>query len=223
MGEMQLRKVIVLTLILFCRNLTGLHAQAVKDADGNIYMTITIGTQVWIAENLKTTKFNDGKEILLVTDEKKWKELKTPAYCLYKNDGTNKDIYGALYNWQTVKTGKLCPKGWHVPTAKEWQILVEFLGDVSLAGDKLKETGTAHWKNINGSATNDFDFTALPGGMRLASGIFPAFGDSYAIWWSSTEYNSYDAWNCGLHDTSSGVFHGHDNKQSGFSVRCMRD
>jgi len=202
----------------------GLQAQTtVKDIEGNIYPVVNIGNQVWIGGNLKVTKFNDGKAIPLVTDEKAWKALKTPGYSWYNNDTKNKEIYGALYNFYTVNTKKLCPKGWHVPTDAEWRTMVKFLGDEKTAGDKLKESGNAHWQNYLITATNDFDFTALPGGTRLYSGFFPTFGDSYAVWWTSTEFSSLAAYNWGLHDSSSQVFKGYDSKQSGFSVRCVKD
>jgi len=220
---MQKRKAILNVFILFFILITSVQAQTVKDVDGNIYLSVSIGKQVWIAENLKTTMYNDGKTIPLVTDEKAWEALKTPGYCWYNNDPENKNIYGALYNWYTVSTKKLCPKGWHVPTFAEWTTMVTFLGDVNTAGDKLKEIGTDHWKNFLSSATNDFDFTALPGGTRLYSGVFPEFGGSYAVWWSSTDFSSLAAWNWGLHDSSSKVFKGYDSKQSGFSVRCIMD
>jgi uncharacterized protein (TIGR02145 family) len=222
---MEHKKSFLYLLIFSLTQLTGvLQAQVtVKDIDGNIYLTINVGKQIWIAENLKTTKFNDGKPIKLVTDDKAWEQSKTAAYCWYKNDIKNKDVYGALYNWYTIKTGKLCPKNWHVPTASEWESMLTFLGDPSEAGDKLKEEGTAHWKNLTSNATNEFDFTALPSGMRLRSGIFPVYGDLYAIWWSSTTHSNIDAWNCGLHNDSSILFHGYDNFQNGFSVRCIMD
>jgi len=220
---MEGKRIFFYIIILLLIGLNGLQAQSVKDADGNIYLTINIGKQVWMAENLKTTKFNDGKPISLVTDEKKWKALLTPGYCFYNNDPANKDIYGALYNWFTVNTKKLCPKGFHVPSDAEWKTMVAFLGDKNTASDKLKESGNDHWKNALINATNDFDFTALPGGTRLYSGFFPEFGNSYAVWWTSTEYSSLAAYNWGLHNTSSKVFNGYDNKQSGFSVRCVMD
>jgi uncharacterized protein (TIGR02145 family) len=222
-GKMRQKKLILFVLILFYTGLTTLRGQTVKDADGNIYMTINIGNQVWMAENLKTTRYNDGRDIPLVTATKAWEALKTPGYCWYNNDRDNKDIYGALYNWFTVNTRKLCPRGWHVPTLGEWKTMVAYLGDQNTAGSKLKESGTEHWKNVLINATNDFDFTALPGGTRLYSGFFPTFGSSYAVWWSATEYSSLTAWNWGLHDSSSRVFNGYDSKQSGFSVRCIMD
>ena len=223
MVRLHQKKVILFAVTLFCIGLTGLQAQTVKDIDGNAYIPINIGKQVWMTENLKTTKYNDGTAIPLVTDDSAWKTLLTPAYCWFNNDIENKEVYGALYNWYTVNTKKLCPKGWHVPIDREWKTLIAFLGDPDIAGDKLKETGLTHWKNYLTIATNEFDFTALPGGLRLYSGSFPDFGNSYAVWWSATEYNETRAWNVGLHNSSSKVFRGYDNKQNGFSVRCIRD
>jgi uncharacterized protein (TIGR02145 family) len=205
-----------------CFSYTEIKAQLVKDSDGNVYASTTIGKQVWLVENLKTTKYNDGTPIPLVTDDKKWQELSTPAYCWLNNDIKNKDIYGALYNWYTVKTKKLCPKGWHVPTNDEWIELTIFLGDKETAGARLKEAGTTHWKNPLKQGTNDFDFTALPGGLRLVSGIFPEFGMGRAVWWSSTG-SATDAWNRGLSFDSDIVFKGDENVRYGFSVRCLKD
>lgn len=117
----------------------------VTDIEGNVYPTMKIGTQSLMVENLRVTKFNDNTAIPLVTNATDWKILFTPGYCWYNNDpATNKNIYGALYNWFTVNTGKLCPTGWHVPTDAEWITLTTYLGNVN-AGGKLKETGTTHW------------------------------------------------------------------------------
>ena len=113
---MQYKNVILFAVTLFYIGLTGLQAQTVKDIDGNVYKTVTIGKQVWMAENLKTTKYNDGTSISLVTDSTAWKALITPAYSWYNNDIANKEIYGALYNWFAVKTNKLCPAIWGVKT-----------------------------------------------------------------------------------------------------------
>jgi uncharacterized protein (TIGR02145 family) len=220
---MKLKRILLLISVQFCIGVTGSLAQSVKDIDGNIYLTVNIRKQVWMAENLKTSKFNDGKAIPLVTDDKAWKALMTPGYCFYNNDPANKNIYGALYNWYAVNTKKLCPTGWHVSSDAEWKTMTDYLGDIYTRGDKLKESGNAHWKNALINSTNDFDFTALPGGTRLYSGSFPEFGNSYAVWWTSTEYSSLAAHNWGLHDSSSRIFNGYDSKQSGFSVRCIMD
>ncbi len=219
---MQQKNSILFALALFCLRLTGLHAQAVKDFDGNFYPTIIIGKQIWIAENLKTTKLNDGTVIPLATDDKKWSELKVSGYCWYNNDITNKDVYGALYNWYSVNTKKLCPKGWHVPNITEWNDLLAYLGDINFAADKLKEAGSDHWVG-NVTATNESDFTALPGGMRQGDGSFPIFGSSYAVWWSSTEFDAITSWNRGMINSSRKVYKGHENKRNGFSVRCIKD
>jgi uncharacterized protein (TIGR02145 family) len=197
--------------------LTGLQAQTVKDIDGNVYKTVTIGTQTWMAKNLKTTKLNDGIPIPLVRDSISWPVLTTPAYCWYNNDEkVNKNIYGALYNWHTVNTGKLCPSGWHVPSDDEWKILFAYLGGAD-AGDKLQEKGTTHWVNPNPGATNESGFTALPGGLRIKSGTFVALGLS-SYWWCSTE-DKPEARYVGYYD--SGVERGSNSKQFGLSVRCI--
>ena len=144
----------------------------VTDFDGNVYYTVTIGSQVWLAGNLKTVKYNDGTDIPLVTDKTAWGALTTPGYCWLNNDkATNKDTYGALYNYYVVDPaangGKnVCPTGWKVPTNDEWTALTTYLNGEAAAGGKLKEAGTAHWQTPNTGATNETGFTALPAGGR---------------------------------------------------------
>ncbi len=126
---MQNRNVILFVLTLFFIRLTGLYAQTVKDIEGNVYNTVAIGNQVWMAENLKTTRFNDGTAITLVTDNSAWEALTLAAYCFYGNDAPKyKNKYGALYNWFAVNTKKLCPVGWHIPIDKEWTNLPPLAG-----------------------------------------------------------------------------------------------
>ena len=198
-------------------------AGTVIDIDGNVYNTVTIGSQVWMAENLKTTKYNDGTAIPLVTDSTSWSNLTTPGYCWYNNDEAGyKNVYGALYNWFTVNTGKLCPIGWHVPTDAEWTTLTDYLGGESVAGGKLKETGTTHWLSPNTGATNETGFTALPGGYRAGSGYFNHVG-SYGHWWSATEGSAGNAWGRYVGYDNSNVYGLSDSKQAGFSVRCVKD
>ena len=118
-----------------CNPIDTTEKNTVTDVDGNTYKTVIIGTQVWMAENLKTTKYNDGIQIPLVTDPITWINLKSAAYCWYNNDlATNKNIYGAIYNWLVVNTGKLCPIGWHVPSDTEWTTLTTFLGGELING-----------------------------------------------------------------------------------------
>jgi uncharacterized protein (TIGR02145 family) len=196
---------------------------SVSDNDGNTYKTILIGTQTWMAENLKTTKYNDGTTIPLVTVNSAWAALITPGYCWYDNDAaTYKATYGALYNWYTVNTGKLCPTGWHVPTDAEWTTLTTSLGGESVASGKLKETGITHWLSPNTGATNESGFTALPGGDRSYSGTFSHIG-IYGSWWSSTEYGTYYAWFRYVYYDDGGVHRYYGYKQDGFSVRCLKD
>lgn len=205
--------------LLFNPNLTY---GTLADIEGNVYKTIPIGSQVWMAENLKTTKLNDGTAIPLITDNNVWNNLSTSGYSWYNNDSTsNKNIYGALYNGYTVKTGKLCPTGWHVPTDAEWLILTTYLGGESVAGDKLKEIGTTHWSSSNAGVTNITGFTAVPGGLR-GYGPFYSKGD-YGCWWTTseinTDYSLYRYMNYG----DKSVMKNNYMMRTGLSVRCLRD
>jgi uncharacterized protein (TIGR02145 family) len=177
-----------------------------------------------MAENLKTTKYNDGTSIPLVTDGAAWAALSTPGYCWYNNDAaTYKATYGGLYNWYTVNTGKLCPTGWHVPTDAEWTTLTTYLGGESVAGGRLKETGTTHWASSNEGATNESGFTALPGGKRSYDGLFNG-NKINGVWWSSTEYPSSYAWYRFMYSYLSDVTRDYYySKPYGFSVRCIKD
>lgn len=196
----------------------------VADFEGNIYKTVTIGTQVWMEENLKTTKYNDGTSIQFVTDNTVWAALKTPAYCWYDNNGGNyKDIYGAIYNWYAVNTGKLCPYGWHVPSDDEWTTLITFLGGESVAGNKLKETGTVHWNSPNNGATNMSGFTALPGGVRSNFGGTFYFLGQAGDWWSSTLQITSQAWHRSLAGSTSSISRDGLYLSFGVSVRCIKD
>lgn len=196
--------------------------EQLKDADGNVYTSVTMGTQTWMVENLKTTKYNDGTSIPNVTVDATWAALTTPAYCWYNNNAAYKPTYGALYNWYTVNTGKLCPAGWHVPTEAEWTTLTDYLGGASVAGGKLKESGTAHWSSPNTGATNESGFTALPGGFRSVDGTcyFVVFN---GFWWSSTESSATYAWLRFVLYDYAGVVRDSGEKPAGFSVRCVRD
>ncbi len=197
-------------------------AQTVTDIEGNIYKTVTIGTQVWMAENLKTTKYNDGFNIPMVTDNSIWINLVTPAYCWYNNDLTAfKNTYGALYNWYTVNTGKLCPTGWHIPSDTEWTSLTTYLGGESIASGKLKEEGTAHWLSPNTGANNETGFSALPGGEREIGGFTKV--RERGNWWSSTEIGSASALYRVLKYNDNNLSRFNVGKTVGFSVRCVKD
>lgn len=189
------------------------------DQDGNIYKTVTIGTQTWMAENLRTTKYNDGVSIPNITIADEWVSLSTGAYCNYNNTTSLDTIatYGRLYNWYAVNTGKLAPIGWHVPSEDEWVELAIYLGGV--VSDKLKEKGTIHWKRDNVSATNESGFTALPGGGFGGDNTFNYIGIN-SLWWKPAEYINDNA---RISIITSGFAHGYSPKMVGLSVRCVRD
>jgi uncharacterized protein (TIGR02145 family) len=199
------------------------------DVDSNEYKTINIGTQVWMAENLRSTKYIDSSNIPLVLNNSVWTNLTTSGFCWYNNDeATYKNVFGALYNGYAVKTGKLCPSGWHVPLKNEWMILAAFVDD---NGGKLKEVGFAHWDNPNRGATNESGFTALGGGFRSSGGIFYSFRQA-GFWWSATECTEcielsdwifIDYWDFSLGAWSSGYGYQHDNMLYGYSIRCIKD
>ena len=204
----------------------------VTDKDGNVYKTVTIGKQVWMAENLKTTKFSDNSPIQKVSDLTAWTLKSTPAYCWYDNDSvTNKPLYGAMYNWFTANTGKLCPTGWHVATDDEYDTLELYLGivrtDLDLWGWRGTDQGTK-MKNSSGWAagqngTNTSGFSALPGGYRYAAdGSFQAIGQ-WTYWWSNTEVDAGIAYYRRLDGTSSGVYKGGVDERAGKYIRCIKD
>ena len=202
----------------------------ITDKDGNVYTFVTIGTQVWMVENLQTTKLNDGTAIPNTTVGTEWRYLATPGYCWYNNDAsTYKDTYGALYNWFAVNTGKLCPVGWHVPLESEWLALIAYSGGGDVAGGKLKESGTAHWTSPNDEATNETGFSAMPGGRRdpiqvftNEDGAFEQFGNE-GNWWSFLENDYYTGSIMHLFHTSGEVYVFTSSKKSGNSVRCLKD
>ncbi|MFO7575891.1 MAG: fibrobacter succinogenes major paralogous domain-containing protein [Bacteroidales bacterium] len=201
----------------------GLIYGSVSDIEGNEYKTIQIGTMIWMAENLRTSTANDGTPIESVPGNSEWNSLSTPAFCWPQNDEVYKDLYGALYNWYSVNTGKLCPEGWHVPTDEEWTSLSTYLGDMGTAAGMLKETETIHWQVPNSGATNETGFTALPGGGRdFAIGGF--YDPGYAgIWWSSTQYSDSEAWSRLMYYNSARLFRNSYIKKNGYSVRCVLD
>ena len=199
--------------------------ETVSNIDGNIYETIVIGTQTWMTENLKTTKYNDGTPIPNIVDDATWASLTTGAYGDFGNLPSNSIIYGKLYNWYVVASSNpknVCPVGWHVPSDIEWTTLTNWLGGESVAGGKLKESGTAHWVNTSISVTNESGFSALPGGYRDYSGPSFDIGD-WGYWWSSTEYTTGQAWNRIMNSGYLSVLRSDNNRNIGYSVRCLKD
>ncbi len=201
----------------------------ITDVDGNSYKTVTIGAQTWMAENLKTSKYNDGTQIPNVTDYTNWSQLTTGAWAYYNNDSANYAKFGKLYNWYAVNyetngNKNVCPTGWHVPTDAEWTVLVDYLGGSNVAGGKMKQVDSTNWKNPNTDATNTSLFTGLPGGYRYSDGHYQFIG-LYGNWWSSSE-SKYPfsalsrilSYNNGIATSKND-----DNKKDGFSVRCLKD
>ncbi len=200
----------------------------IKDIEGNLYKTVTIGTQQWMAENLKVSKYSDGSHIPNVTVNTEWQKNNTGAWAYFNNDAANNAKYGKLYNWYAVSkttngNKNICPTGWHVPTDAEWTVLTDYLGGKSDSGDKLKEVGTTNWKSPNTDATNTSLFSALPGGSRSANGIYNIIGTN-GNWWSSTKDDTYYfAWNRNLNYTDGSVSKNSNHKENGLSVRCLMD
>lgn len=193
---------------------------ACTDGDNNNYPVVEIGTQIWMAENLKTTKYNDGNIIPLVADNTSWNILITPGVCWINNDPAYKDTYGALYNWYTVATGKLCPQGWRVSSNSDWSTLIAYLGGNSSSGGKLKEAGTVHWFSPNIGASNETGFTALPGAFRSDGGVFGPLGYS-GYWWSSSGQSTGKAYYYIMKKNYSWAGSEYYYKCDGYSVRCV--
>jgi uncharacterized protein (TIGR02145 family) len=194
----------------------------INDVDGNVYNTMTIGSQVWMVENLKATKYNNGIAIPNVTATSAWSILSTPSYCWYKNDVNYKNSYGALYNFYAINTGKLCPIGWHVNSDAEWTQLETYLGGSTIAVGKLKETGLTHWASPNTGATNESGFNGLPGGRRYRDGTFD-YMTFYGFWWTSTTLGTNDAWERHLSYDKPSAFSFDSRLENGYSVRCIKD
>jgi uncharacterized protein (TIGR02145 family) len=194
--------------------------------------SVNIGTQTWTTKNLDVATYSDGTVIPQVTDPTAWANLTTGAWCYYNNDPATGTTYGKLYNWYAVAgihdtdpntpNKKLAPTGYHIPSDVEWTTLTNYLGGESVAGGKMKATGTWLWFSPNTEATNSSGFTGLPGGFRNFDGTFYNVGD-YGIWWSSSESNTAIAWYRYLYYVNGTANRGNTNKIHGFSVRCLRD
>jgi uncharacterized protein (TIGR02145 family) len=211
---------------------------AVTDIDGNEYKTVKLGSQWWMAENLRVTRYRNGVEIPNVTDGEEWSSLSSSAYCSYQNDNAEVETYGLLYNWYTVDDPNgLCPTGWHVPSDDEWKELERYLGmsqrEVDSKGwrgtdegGKLKEEGTNHWQNPNSGATNETGLTVVPSGSRasdlLYGGQFFYRGTREGIWSSSERTNSLGIFREFWNDKSE-IGYKFYSKRNGFTVRCIMD
>jgi uncharacterized protein (TIGR02145 family) len=207
---------------------TSGYGSNISDVEGNSYKTVYIGTQQWMAENLKTAKYSDGTFIPYITDNSQWvsqTEGDAGGWCYYNNDAANNAKYGKLYNWYVVdgwNKKKVCPTGWHVPIRTEWAVLSDYLGGDDVAGGKMKEVGTTSWVSPNTSATNTSLFTALPGGYRDYTGSYGWIGYD-GSWWSSSQMEQYKGDYHYLNASSGALAIYSDDIRAGFSVRCLRD
>lgn len=230
-------KTILLLLILFtsimftnCSEEDSNGAQnstsTVTDIDGNVYHTIKIGNQTWMVENLRTTHYNDGTEIPNVLYQEDWSSLSTGAYCNYDNAKSYASVYGRLYNWYSVNTGKLAPEGWRVPTDDDFTELVLYCGGSDVAASKLRETGTEHWENDAEGITNESGFSARGAGYRrgetpFGAGIFDLI-KVRTYFWTTTEFESVYSWY--FVSSRIDIFRGEEtDKKQGYSVRCIKD
>jgi uncharacterized protein (TIGR02145 family) len=204
----------------------------ISDIDGNLYNTVTIGSQVWMKENLNVSKFKNGDPIPTNLDNNLWGNLGLPSFSGYNNDAANFSIYGKLYNWYAVADQRgLCPTGWHVPSDSEWFTFENFLGGASAAAEKVKSVGTLQagtglWNEPN-SASNQSGFSGKPAGLRSTQGTFVEIGN-YGLWWSSTQYpplgtGTYYSWYRSVSIYSAGLQRDRTDQRSGISVRCLKD
>jgi uncharacterized protein (TIGR02145 family) len=209
-------------LLLLLANSCKKDENELPDIDENVYHSVTIGTQTWIVENLKVTHYRNGDPIPNVRDVTIWDTLTTGAYCDYDNNARNAKIYGRLYNWYAVNDSRnLAPAGWHIATETEFRELIAYLGGEDVAGAKLKESGTLHWRSPNINAVNESGFTALPGGTVLGSG-FAGLGESGNLW-SATESTSGTAYYFCLHYLTGRAFVSTQAKTIGIAVRCVQN
>jgi uncharacterized protein (TIGR02145 family) len=192
---------------------------SVTDIDGNTYATIVIGTQEWMAENLRTTRYSNGDSIPYIADGTEWQKMRTGAMTQYDNDSLFSSIYGLLYNWWAVVDSRnICPEGWRTPTNEDWILLTDSLGGEFYAGDKMKSK--VLWNTPNTDATNESGFSGLPGGVRTYG--FSLSGN-YGYWWCSREINVNRASNLYLGHSISRVWRNTSYKTDGLSCRCVKN
>jgi uncharacterized protein (TIGR02145 family) len=195
-----------------------------SDIDGNVYNTIRIGSQIWMAQNLKARRFRNGDIIPNTIGNDQWANTISAAYCNFNNDESLGDIFGRLYNsYAIVDSRNIAPQGWHIPEEKEWQTLFSYLGGDTVAGGKMKERGTQSWSEPNTGATNESNFTALPGGYRsFYDGSF--YGFRYVgFWWSTTKWINTEYFVYSLEHESKKIYELAWEINDGLSIRCLKD
>lgn len=216
----------ILVVCLYVCLLPTTFAQSVTDLDDHTYTTRKISDQTWMGQNLDVSHFRNGDPIPEVNTDEEWEKAgleRKPAWCYYEGSGEQGKTYGKLYNWYAVNDSRgLAPKGWHIPSEEEWMKLSKSLGGDELAGKKLKEKGTVHWKSPNESATNESGFSALPGGLNYSFGTFVDLGIT-GYWWTSTANGDETAVLYSLSYKDSALNNLFLNKGVGISVRCVKD
>lgn len=236
-----------LMFLINCKKTEHNENNSIRDADGNIYTSVTIGNQEWLVENLKATKYNDNTQITLITNDSTWDAYRIPAYCWYDNDeGANKNSYGAMYNWYVVdgasNGGKnVCPRGWHVPSYTEWLNLENYLiangfnYDGTTSDNKIAKSlaATTDWtlssmEGVPGNTDypayrNKIGFTAFPGGCRDI--IFEEFSykGTDGMWFSTTQDSDFQAYCFGMRNDLNWTYLGIANRNTGLTVRCIKD
>ncbi len=223
---------LIVLLISWSINYGQGNTETVTDVEGNVYKTVKIGTQTWMAENLKVTRLSSGEALSEVQNKDLWEMYNYAGYCWYNNDVFFKNTYGALYNFIGIdlqnkpEYGKrLTPKGWHVPSDEEWQVLINYLGGEKIAAAKMKEAGTDHWTTTNAETKNESGFTALPGGYRTnIMGIvkYMSVGE-YAMFWSSTKKDGKHVWSYWIKKDTNEILKFPWSKYCGLSIRCVKD
>ena len=222
---------ILLINIFFLLFLSFAYSQSgtVSDIDGNVYKTVRIGNQVWMAENMRTSRYRGGSQIGQVTDNTTWSSMNSGAWCWYSNDPNHESTYGKLYNWYAISSGNLCPTGWHIPSESEnnqkseWNSLIRQLGGVNKAGGKMKERGRNQWLNPNLGATNRSGFTGRPGGSRRADGTYDGIRFE-GLWWNASDRDLLEfSWSRSriLFYDSERIDYFDGDKRMGLSVRCV--
>ncbi len=192
------------------------------DIEGNVYQTVRIGSQIWMAENLRTHHNADGSVIQQITDNSQWDSRTTPAWCWFNNSGSNNIPHGKLYNWYAVDDTELCPIGWRVPSDTDFNTLGAILGGLDMAGGKLKQEGLSTWQSPNTGATNESGFNAVGSGGRVFQGAFSQFFGYSAQFWTTSEHDDDEAWYFRLIYNGVSLSTFAAKKQYGYAVRCIK-
>lgn len=194
----------------------------VTDIDGNMYETVNIDENIWMAENLRVTRYRTGDPIPYIDGMAEWGALENGAVVHYENADIYNNMYGKLYNWYAaIDRRGICPIGWRVPTEEDWTALANSLGGIETAGGKMKARGTRDWANPNVAATNESGFSGLPGGTRRYDGEFMGIGE-IGFWWSATQTGPVSAWSRGLYHAERRLIKANHSKNHGFSIRCIK-